>query len=256
MKTFLDLLKQRNEPLYYFGLACLVAALVCLLLTRLTQTQVMGTNAWYKPFKFFLSTAIFVWSMAWYAHDLGSSNSRAVVWYSWGLIALFTFEDLYVVVQAGRGQLSHFNVSTPGYAGLYGLMAVAAVAISVWTAYIGVLFFRADVPDLPPAYVWGIRLGIVIFVIFSMQGLAMGGRLTHTVGGPDGSPGLPVTNWSRTYGDLRIAHFMGMHALQVLPLLSFYLLRNVTLTVLVGLVYATITAAVFIQALQGKPLLR
>lgn len=252
MRLSFDLLRQRNEPLYYFGLACLVAAGLCLLLVRLTPTQVMGTNAWYKPFKFFLSTAIFVWSMAWYMHELG--DSRAVIWYSWGLIALFTFEDLYVAIQAGRGQLSHFNVSTPVYAGLYSLMAVAAVAISLWTAYIGVLFFRTDLPTLPPAYAWGIRLGIVIFVIFSMQGLAMGSRLTHSIGGPDGSPGLPVVNWSRTYGDLRIAHFMGMHALQVLPILSFYALRNVKVTLLAGLVYAIITTALFIRAIQAKPL--
>ena len=254
MKTFIDLIKQRNEVLYYFGLVCFVAALLCLVLTRLTQTQVMSTNAWYKPAKFFLSTAIFVWSMAWYAYYLG--NIRAVTWYSWGLIALFGFEDLYIALQAGRGQLSHFNISTLGYAGVYGLMALVAVGISLWTAYIGVLFFRADLSELSSAYVWGIRLGIIVFVIFSMQGLVMGSRLTHTIGGPDGSPGLPAVNWSRAYGDLRVAHFMGMHALQVLPILAYYVLRNVTLTLLVGLLYGIVTTLVFIQAMHGKSLFR
>ena len=135
-------------------------------------------------------------------------------------------------------------------------MALAAVGISLWTAYIGVLFFRADLSELSSAYVWGIRLGIIVFVIFSMQGLVMGSRLTHTIGGPDGSPGLPAVNWSRAYGDLRVAHFMGMHALQVLPILAYYVLRNVTLTLLVGLLYGIVTTLVFIQAMHGKPLFR
>ena len=194
--------------------------------------------------------------MAWYTQYLDNANVRAVTWYSWGLIASFGFEDLCIVVQDGWGQLSRFNISTPWYAGVYGAMALAAVGISVWTAYIGLLFFRAELPGLPPAYLWGIRLGIVVFVIFSMQGLVMGSRLTHTIDGSDGSPGLPAVNWSRTYGDLRVAHFMGMHALQVLPILSHYVLRNVTLTVLAGLLYGAITTLVFIRAMLRKPLFR
>lgn len=254
MNAFLNQLRQSNEPLYYFGLGCLLAALLCLVFIRFTHRQVLGINAWYKPMKFFLATGIFVWSMAWYMQYL--SNSQAVVWYSWGLIGLFTFEDLYIAWQAARGQLSHFNLSTPVYTALYGLMAIAAVGISVWTAYIATLFFLLDIPDLPKAYLWGIRLGLLLFVVFSMQGLSMGSRLTHTIGGTDGSPGVPVVNWSRRYGDLRIAHFLGMHALQVLPLLSFYVLKSVQATVIAAVVYTIVTTFLFWQALQGKPLLR
>ncbi|XWW47559.1 hypothetical protein JYG30_09000 [Fibrella sp. USSR17] len=252
MSHFLEILKARNEVLYYLGLICLAASLLCIIFIRVTHTDVMGINAWYKPLKFFLSTAIFVWSMAWYTGYLGTSG--AVVWYSWGMVVLFGFEDGYVAFQAARGQLSHFNVSTPLYAGLYSLMAVGAIGISLWTAYIGLLFFQTDFPDLPIAYVWGIRLGLVIFVLFSMQGMAMGARLTHTIGGENGSQGLPLVNWSRTYGDLRIAHFLGMHALQVIPLLAYHVVQNVKAVVVISVLYGLLTTAIFIQALQGKPL--
>lgn len=250
---FFETLRSKNEPLWYFGLGCLVAAALCLLLTRLSDTQVLGISAWYKPFKFFLSTWIFVWSMGWYLQYV--EQPVAVTWYSWTLILLFVIENAYILIQAARGQLSHFNISNGFYAAMFQVMAISAVGISISTAAIGLLFFTKSFPQLSPAFLWGIRLGLILFVLFSMQGLMMGARLAHSVGGPDGSPGLPVVNWSRTVGDLRIAHFLGMHALQILPLAGFFVFRQARWVLIFGLFYLVCTTAVLVQALRGRPLL-
>jgi hypothetical protein len=251
MVHFLEVLKYRNEALYYFGWACLLAALVFLLLSTVTQVQVLGINAWYKPFKFAMSTVLFSWAMGWYAYYLGGEINVRV--YNWIVIVLLGFEIVYIAIQAARGQLSHFNLSTPVYSALYSMMAMAATVVTLWTAYLGLKFFQLDFPDLPDYYVWSIRLGIVLFVIFSLEGFVMGSRLTHTIGGPDGGPGWPVLNWSTKYGDPRVAHFIGMHALQVLPLLSFYVLKNVRLSIAAGLVYGLLAVYALAKALMGRP---
>ncbi len=253
MYYLLEEIKLRNQPLFWFGLGCLGLSLLFLVLTQFTAVQVLGINAWYKPFKFCLSTTLYVWAMAWFCHYLMPNFNVRL--FNWSVIGLLGFELVYIIWQAARGQLSHFNVSTPVYAGLYSAMAVAITLVVLYTAYVGLLFFVRSFPDLPTHYVWGIRLGILLFVVFAFEGFLMGARLSHTIGGPDGGAGLPLLNWSTRYGDPRIAHFVGMHALQVLPLLSFYVLKGVRLTMLAGLLYGGLAVFTLVLALAGKPLL-
>lgn len=80
----------------------------------------------------------------------------------------------------------------------------------------------------------------------------MGANLSHTIGGQDGGKGLPFLNWSKHFGDPRIAHFIGMHALQVLPFLSWYVLKSLRLTILIAILYIFMAFYTLIQALNGK----
>ena len=253
MFDFITNLKTRNETLFYFGLVCLIASLIFLVLSRLTTTQVYNVSAWYKPFKFAFSSFLFAWAMGWYCHYLTNFNSSL---FNWATIVLLGFEVAYIALQAGRGQLSHYNLSTPIYSALYSMMALAASAITVYTAYICVLFFINDFPSLPTYYVWAIRLGILLFVVFSFEGFVMGSRLTHTIGGPDGGEGITFLGWSTKFGDPRIAHFIGMHALQVLPILSFYVIKNTKATIVLSILYGFLAVFTLVQALKGKPLVK
>ena len=251
MITFLQQLKFRNETMFYFGVACLVLSMLFLILAKTTTTQVYGVNAWYKPFKFAFSTLTFAWAMAWYCSYLPNFNASI---FNWTVIILLGFEIAYIALQAGRGQLSHYNQSTPVYAALFSMMALAASAVTIYTAYVGYLFFSNSFPELPTYYVWAIRLSIVLFVIFSFEGFAMGSRLSHTVGAANDNSNLLIVGWSKTFGDLRVAHFIGMHALQIIPIVSYYLLKNTKLTIALAIGYGFLALLTLIQALKGKPL--
>ncbi len=247
---FLETLRHRNEVLFYFGSISFLMALGCFFLVYLYPIKLQGASAWYKPFKFWISSGLLAYTMGWYLHYLGQGPN--IKWYSWGLVFLLLVEDIYISFQASKGTLSHFNKTTHFHEFMFGVMGLCAVAIALWTAYFGLLFFTQSLPQLEPAYLWGIRLGIIVFVVFALEGLVMGARLAHTVGAADGAEGLPIVGWSRKHGDLRIAHFLGMHALQIIPLVSFYLLKDVKWAISFGIIYLLITTFTFWWAMQGK----
>jgi NO-binding membrane sensor protein with MHYT domain len=139
---------------------------------------------------------------------------------------------------------------------MFSLMAIAATLATLYTAYVGILFFKNSFPELPNYYVWAIRLSIIIFVIFSFEGFAMGSRLSHSIGALNDNSNWFILGWSRTVGDLRVSHFIGMHALQVLPLLSFFVLKNTKLTIGLSIIYFLLALMTLVQALKGKPLLK
>ena len=253
MLDFIQQLKFRNETLFYYGLLCLISSVVFIILTKYTNTQVYHVNAWYKPFKFAFSTFLFAWAMAWYCYYLPNFNIKL---FNWSVIILLGFEIFYIAFQASKGQLSHYNLSTPVYSFLFSMMALAATLVTIYTAYVGLLFFTNSFPELPNYYVWAIRLGIIIFVIFSFEGFAMGSRLSHSVRAINDNSNWFIVGWSKTVGDLRVAHFIGMHALQVLPVLSYYVFKNTKLTVGLSVVYGLLALLTLYQALNGKPLLK
>lgn len=251
MTAFIALLKSRNECLFYFGLLCLLSAVLLLTISKFSDIQINGVNSWYKPSKFALSMGIFSLTMGWYT---GYLSYKYIHIYNWSLIIFLGFEVFYVALQASRGQLSHYNVSSTLYSSLTVVMAVAAIAATLYTGYIGILFCTESFTGLPDYYIWAIRLGIFLFVTFALEGAIIGANGSPRVGATDGGA-IPFLNWSLKYGDLRVAHFVGMHALQILPLIAFYLLKDVKLVVLIGIIYGLLALFCLIQALNSKALL-
>lgn len=247
-------LQQRNQLLYWFGWLSFAGGIICSILTQTTSVQVNNINAFIKPMKFFFSVWTFCWTMGWLVFELQQpaiTNS-----YSQMVVIVMTIELVIITWQAANGRLSHFNVSSALYSSLFTLMGIAISVLTAWTLFIGYQFFKVQPATIPLGYLWGIRLGIICFVIFAFEGGMMGAKLSHTIGAADGSSGLPITNWSKQYGDLRVAHFFGIHTLQLLPLVGYYLCKNPTSIITVSVIYFLSVSFLLVQALKGMPFLK
>jgi len=166
-----------------------------------------------------------------------------------------------IAMQSARGVASHFNIATGLDAVIFSVMG-AMIAFNALLILLTLILFCFNVEGLPPSYVWGIRFGFTVFLLASVEGALMVVHGGHTVGAADGGPGLPLINWSTEHGDLRIAHFAGIHALQILPLAGYWLAQSQLRQsaqfaglMVISLMYAGTVLGLYWIATQGRPLL-
>ncbi len=251
--------RRRNPLLFTVGAAHAALCAALLAIAPFDHRLVMGVNPWIKPIKFSSSIALYLWTVGWYlAYVPGPGWSRRLI--ARGISVSMVVEIVCITMQAARGTTSHFNVHTTLDAVVFQTMGVMILLNTLLAVLLLVLFFVQPI-DLPPGYLWALRLGIAIFVLGSLEGAVMIARNAHTVGAADGGPGLPLLNWSTRSGDLRAAHMWALHALQVVPLVGWMLsrwrspaARQVAAVWGFAAAYAAVAAALFWQALQGRPL--
>ncbi|MFI8964297.1 hypothetical protein ACIGO8_19520 [Streptomyces sp. NPDC053493] len=246
----------------------------------LDDRVLLGAPIWAKPFKFSLSFIAYALTLAWMLALLPGARARRVGWWAGTVLtAASTVEMVLITGQVVRGTRSHFNTATPFDAAVFQAMGITVVVLWLAALVIAVLLLRARILDRATA--WAVRLSSFIALAGAAIGFVMV-RPTpeqlaqdkptavgaHAVGVADGGPGLPLMGWSTTGGDLRVAHFFGMHALQLIPLVLLLLsalaprfarLADERIRLRVVLVASAAYAATFVlvtwQALRGQPFL-
>lgn len=213
-------LHRRQPQLAWFGGLLLVAMVPALMAASVDPRTLNGVGVWVKPLKFMASVSLYALTTAWLLGDLpraqrGSRTERTIVAV---VIATGLFEVAYITLQGALGQASHFNESTPFHAVMYVLMGVGALSLNAMALPLAWLFARHG-GTLAPAYRLAVVLGLALtFVGGAGAGIAISQHGGPTFGAIAGGAVLPLFGWSATGGDLRVAHFLGIHAQQLLPL--------------------------------------
>lgn len=274
---------QRFTTLERLGWTSLALTLVFGLGMLVDPRTLDGAPLWLKPAKFAVSIGIYSVTLAWMLRQLTEwpRVARAAAAMT---SAAFVIELGLIAGQAARGVSSHFNVTSPVNIAIFAVMGTAIGLQTLASAAVTFALFKQPFADR--ALGWALRLGLLIAVL----GASIGGLMTqptqaqlaevratgvmpragqHSVGGEDGGPGLPGTGWSLEHGDLRVPHFLGLHAMQVLPLAALWLARrrargelasladrrmsgDTRVVVTAGASYAAIVAILLVQALVGQ----
>jgi hypothetical protein len=260
---------------FYFSFLCLLVSIFGLIIDdRILQY----VPIWLKPFKFSVSSLVFISSILFLLKYIPNKKFIVVTnkIVSYGLM----IELIIIYLQVFRGRMSHFNNQTIEDMILFQIMAITIVCVWLgFGVYAWKLFKTSEYAD--DMIYKGIQVGAIITFLtmpfaFTMPqpsktqlqeiiknksqiGLVVG---SHTVDEKDPSQTYPLTGWAKTGGDLRIAHFLGLHALQILPILAF-LLNGINLSIqnrkrilsTTGFLYFIIVILTLAQALNGSSLL-
>ncbi len=268
-----------NPLLTLVGLTMIVILTGTLLGIVVDHRVITGSPAWVKPSKFAISVGFYSFSLLWMLSFIQGHKRLVSLIANVAAIAAF-IEMAGIIVQVVRGTRSHFNFATPFDAALYQTMAGLITAVWVMTLLAAILLLIQRMPN--PVFAWSLRLGIVLSLVgmavailmtlptaTQMTALVAGGHLTtigaHSVGVADGGPSLPFLGWSTVGGDLRIAHFVGLHALQVIPFAGWLLMllqtnilrigHRLALLWTVSLSYLGVIALLTWQALRAQSII-
>src|SRR3954451_15509468 len=262
--------QRRFEPKTLLTIGTGIAAVslaIALVGLDVDPRSIQGAPAWLKPMKFGVSITLYLVTLRWMLSYI-QGHRRLLLVTTGVMVATLVGEIVLIDLQVVRGTTSHFNKSTDFDSTVFNAMGGLVSMLFVATVIAAVLVLRRR--GLDAGIAAGMRWGLLVSLLGMAEAALMivnvgwdaGGG--HTVGAPDGGPGLPITDWSTLHGDLRIGHFVGLHALQVLPILAWLLASRTGLdertrarllrVAAVG--YVGLIALVTWQALRGQALLQ
>ena len=261
LSKILHTVKKESALLYWIAVGIFSLGVGCFFMLFIDDRTLMGVNVWIKPLKFSVSIDIFLVTVGFLITKYPySKTKKGIINHITGWTLLL--EMGIIAFQAARGVKSHYNIETLFDGMLFMLMGIL-IGINV---VIMVLFVfdtvRLKLRTTKPMQ-WAIFLGWSVVLFGSWVGGQMIGQTGHNIGVTDGGAGLPLVNWSTIGGDLRIAHFIALHGIQIIPLFALVLsrkqnisTRNQTIAVsFFTLIYASYLTFVFYQAKQGLPLI-
>ena len=242
--------------------ATAMALLVLTLLWSVADPRLLdGVPVWMKPAKFSLSFVVHFGTLALIVAALSPAlrQSRLIAIAGAVMAVAFLAEMGYLFFQAAQAQHSHFNVDTTFHFVAYQVMGIGAVLLIAMPVLVAHVARRETTlgPNTRQGIWWGALLSLGLTLV--VAGYLSNGA-GHYVGTPSPDAAtLPLFGWSAEVGDLRPAHFLSLHALQVLPLVGLWADRNGRsgpVIPVAAALYGIATTAVFVQALMGLPLIR
>jgi hypothetical protein len=263
--TLLQRSRQAAPALHWVGWALLALSVLTLVLTAIDSRQFQGVSTWLKPWKFQVSIGVYFLTLALFMAWLPSTalHSKSARYVVWAAVITGLFEVIYIGWRGALGEASHFNLKTPFDSIMYTFMGVGAVVLTSTSAVLAILIARSADYGLSPALKLAVVLGLgLTFLLGTGFGAYLSGQSSgHWVGGVQtDAGGLPIVKWSRSGGDLRVAHFFGIHAMHFIPVFGVVLIalrvrpslaRIAVWAFAVG--FTALCVWTFVQAVNGRP---
>jgi hypothetical protein len=214
MKSVWQSLSGSSKFLVNYGLIMFIALIFTYAWSLNDDRLIRDVGVWVKPMKFMAATSIFALTTVWVLQIAHSNIDQTEVFTY--IIALLVstslFEVVYISYQASHGEASHYNVGDPFHAFMFSVMGIAAVGLTASQAWLAWEIWKEQRGAGMPVETLGVIIGLSLtFILSTISGFMLGGNQ------PPAGQGLPIVGW-HYYKDIRPAHFLGVHAQQLIPL--------------------------------------
>lgn len=261
----------KKQPLFWNGIIMTVITVAILPLLFLDTRTLLGANVWIKPLKFTLSVGLYsmttVWVMVKFLKGWKFNGKIQMA-----LTITSFIEIVLITLQASRGEMSHFNITTVWNQIIFSIMGVSISIFWVLHLWMGYNIFKKESisRSIKESLVWGMVIagfGMVIGFFMTSprpdqleamkQGIFVASG-SHQFGSGDPGAGILFFGWSTKLGDMRVPHFFGMHVMQVFVFLAAYLMNkqdsilNQTLVRILGVLFLLINLFMVLQTLNGE----
>jgi hypothetical protein len=211
-------LSKAQKILCVYGVLMAMLLLPTFALSWLDARMLREVGIWAKPMKFMAGTALFALTTVWLTLLVPGKvgQGQSFQWIAALIIVTSLFEVVYITYQASLGEGSHYNMTDPVRAILFGLMGVAAVGLVASQAWLAWVIWKALGTAVLTPTLLAVLVGLALtFVLSTVSGFMLGGRQ------PPAGVGWPVVGW-HVWQDLRPAHFLAVHAQQFIPLAGIF----------------------------------
>lgn len=260
MRSFFEKLYTITPALFWLAfINGILATLSCIGIYE-DPRLVGGDNPWIVPLKFEISVSVYALTIGWILQYVPIAKRRKIS----GTISLaMSLEIFFLNLQAARGVRAHFDLISNFDKFVFVVLSIFILLNTYMLIRLFIIYINKP-PILPKPYLWSIQLGLFFLLLSSLIGAYISFQHGHTVGRNDGGPGLFFLNWSTVAGDLRVPHFVSLHAIQVLIPLGWYLSlpqrrlgENLAhkLVSLCSLFLFTVIFALLWQSIMGLPLI-
>ena len=207
-------LSRSSKFLVCYGVIMLFALVLTYVWSLNDPRLIREVGVWVKPMKFMAATALFSLTTVWVLQVAHSSVDQTDAFVAIVVLLVTTslFEVAYISYQASQASASHYNTSDPFHAFMFGVMGLAAVGLTASQAWLAWEIWKEYKGAVMPVETLGVVIGLVLaFILSTISGFMLGGNQ------PPAGQGLPMVGW-HLYKDIRPAHFLGVHAQQLIPL--------------------------------------
>lgn len=213
--SFIQKLQERNKWLFLLGCFVFILGIISLGFLLFDIRDVDGISLWNLPFRLSVGSGLYIFTLAWLSYLINNTNVRKAI--TAFVFLIFSCFLSIVFIQMINDRIIFISNDTPFDLLMNQICLVLFLFFLILQIWITVIFYTQKKNMHSQHYTWGVRMGFIVFTFFL--------SVVFTIFLCKGkSVYLDLFQSHRGLSfEIQTSFYLGLHSIQIIPLLSYYL---------------------------------